>query len=239
MTDLSKKAKDAIKRMNEVRNFPDGTDGCSRHTAMIAEQLADGKLDAMLTDEPEHCAISLALTVAMLWEARAALDIAEAEKRAAVAAAVDELSTYLVKTAENYYTKAGEAQGAVRTFASAIPEWAEDFADTDALAEYAEKVRAEERERLGPLGDILFDAVRAAHKAMQKFPQPNYVISKWAEETGEVTKAAIHFAERRETIENVRGEIVQALAMLHRMMVEGDEVHNMPPLAAAIRGEEE
>lgn len=85
---------------------------------------------------------------------------------------------------------------------------------------------------LGPIAEILADAVVAAEKAMLKFPQPNYVISKWAEETGEVTKALIHTAEGRETWANVRGEIVQSLAMLHRLMVEGDQVHGLPPLTA-------
>jgi chromosome segregation ATPase len=77
---------------------------------------------------------------------------------------------------------------------------------------------------------LIPDAIAAAEKAMTKFPQPNYVISKWAEETGEVTKALIHAAEGRETWENVRGELVQSLAMLHRLFVEGDQVHNLPPL---------
>lgn len=83
---------------------------------------------------------------------------------------------------------------------------------------------------LGPIVELLPEAVAAAEKAMIKYPQPSYVISKWAEETGEVTKAAIHFAEGRETPENVRAEIIQALAMLHRLLVEGDQVHGLPPL---------
>jgi hypothetical protein len=93
--------------------------------------------------------------------------------------------------------------------------------------------------RLGPIADILPDAVAAAEKAMRKFPQPNYVISKWAEETGEVTKDLIHMAEGRQTPDKLRGEIVQALAMLHRLLIEGDQVHGLPPLAegfAAVKG---
>lgn len=79
----------------------------------------------------------------------------------------------------------------------------------------------------------LVEAARAeADKAMRKFPQPNYVISKLAEEAGEVVKAAIHCAEGREKPENVRAEIVQAMAMLIRLYVEGDQVHGLPALAA-------
>jgi len=70
-----------------------------------------------------------------------------------------------------------------------------------------------------------------AEKAMKKFPQPNYVISKIAEEAGEVVKSAIHCAEGRETPENVRGEMRQLIAMLYRLWVEGDQVHGL----AAIR----
>ena len=71
-----------------------------------------------------------------------------------------------------------------------------------------------------------------AQRAMTKFPQPNYVISKVAEEAGEVVKAAIHCAEGRETPENVKLEIVQAIAMLIRLYVEGDQVHGLPAIAA-------
>lgn len=78
---------------------------------------------------------------------------------------------------------------------------------------------------------FLFDgAFLEAVKAMQKFPQPNYVISKVAEEAGEVVKAAIHCAEGRETKENVHAEIKQAIAMLIRLYLEGDQVHGLPPI---------
>ena len=90
--------------------------------------------------------------------------------------------------------------------------------------------------RLPPAPDAvarLVEAARAeADKAMRKYPQPNYVISKVAEEAGEVVKAAIHCAEGRETPEAVIGEIKQAMAMLIRLYIEGDQVHGLPPLAA-------
>jgi hypothetical protein len=80
---------------------------------------------------------------------------------------------------------------------------------------------------------LFVDAWAEAEKAMRKFPQPNYVISKVAEEAGEVVKAAIHCAEGRETAANVVAEIKQAMAMLIRLYVEGDQVHGLPPLTAA------
>lgn len=80
------------------------------------------------------------------------------------------------------------------------------------------------------LQTLLTDAHIEAVTAMQNFPQPNYVISKVAEEAGEVVKAAIHCAEGRETKENVRAEIKQAMAMLMRLYLEGDQVHGLPPI---------
>ena len=80
--------------------------------------------------------------------------------------------------------------------------------------------------------DVLVYAAKAeALRAMRKFPQPNYVISKFAEEAGEVVKAAIHCAEGRESASNVRAEMKQAIAMLYRLWVEGDAVHGLLALA--------
>lgn len=80
---------------------------------------------------------------------------------------------------------------------------------------------------------LIVDAMDEADRAMRKFPQPNYVISKIAEEAGEVVKAAIHCAEGRETVENLRGEMKQAIAMLYRLWVEGDQVHGLQPVRPA------
>ncbi len=85
--------------------------------------------------------------------------------------------------------------------------------------------------------DALFTAAKVeAQKAMRKFPQPNYVISKVAEEAGEVVKAAIHAAENRETREAVLGEVVQCMAMLIRLCIEGDQVHGLAALLPAEAG---
>jgi len=81
---------------------------------------------------------------------------------------------------------------------------------------------------------LILDAMAEAMKAMRKFPQPNYVISKFAEEAGEVVKAAIHCAEGRETAENVRGEMKQTIAMLYRLWIEGDQVHGLKPISALL-----
>ncbi len=76
---------------------------------------------------------------------------------------------------------------------------------------------------------LVDEAKAEAEKAIMKFPQPNYVISKIAEEAGEVVKAAIHCAESRETWENLREEMKQCIAMLYRLWIEGDQIHGLPP----------
>ena len=81
------------------------------------------------------------------------------------------------------------------------------------------------------------DAHNAAQNAVKKFPQPNYVLLKVAEESGEVIKAAVHFAEGRDTATHVREEIVQAMAMLMRLYLEGDGVNGVPPIHAAYQKE--
>lgn len=76
----------------------------------------------------------------------------------------------------------------------------------------------------------LVAAARArADKAMRIFPQPNYVLNKVAEESGEVIKAVIHYTEGREEWANVEGEIIDNLAMLIRLVVEGDQVIGFTP----------
>lgn len=74
-------------------------------------------------------------------------------------------------------------------------------------------------------------AIGEAEKAIQRYPQPNYVISKLAEEAGEAVKAAIHCAEGREPMQSVRDELRQVIAMAYRLWVEGDQVHGLPPVA--------
>lgn len=64
---------------------------------------------------------------------------------------------------------------------------------------------------------------------MRRFPQPNYVLNKVAEESGEVIKAVIHYTEGREEWSNVEDEIIDNLAMLLRLVTEGDQVIGFTP----------
>jgi hypothetical protein len=79
---------------------------------------------------------------------------------------------------------------------------------------------------------LVFKARQSAEKAMLKFPQPNYVLLKVAEEAGEVVQAGVHYAEGRETWEALEGEVVQTIAMLYRLVTEGDQVNGVIPPAA-------
>lgn len=71
----------------------------------------------------------------------------------------------------------------------------------------------------------------SADKAIRRFPQPNYVLLKVAEEAGEVVQAGVHYAENRMEWGQVEGEIVQLLAMLIRLVTEGDQVNGITPPA--------
>jgi hypothetical protein len=72
----------------------------------------------------------------------------------------------------------------------------------------------------------------AAAKAMVRYPQPNYVSLKIAEEAGEVVRGAVHYCEKRMEWAEVEGEIVQLLAMLIRFVTEGDQIIGaIPPPA--------
>ncbi|HGL6688681.1 TPA: hypothetical protein ACKF4R_004323 [Citrobacter amalonaticus] len=68
-----------------------------------------------------------------------------------------------------------------------------------------------------------------AGKAMRKFPQPNYVLNKVAEESGEVIKEVIHYTEGRGDWNKVEYELIDNLAMLIRLVTEGDQVIGFTP----------
>lgn len=111
----------------------------------------------------------------------------------------------------------------------------------DALAAQAardERMRKEGAKEAGIndyFGSLVGRARTAAAKAAIKFPQPNYVTLKIAEEAGEVVRGAVHFAENRMDWSEVEGEIVQLLAMLIRFVTEGDLVNGVIPPRAALK----
>lgn len=102
------------------------------------------------------------------------------------------------------------------------------------VAGIIEQVKAHFAEKRGQTGMDLFDdlvekAKARAAKAAIKFPQPNYVLNKFSEESGEVVKEVIHYTENRGDWARVEDEIVDLLAMTIRLLKEGDGVIGFIP----------
>ncbi len=70
---LDRQQRAVLKRMTDARRFPDNTDPCSRHVALLADALLREGFSYQVNEEPQHCGESMAYTVAMLWEARTEL----------------------------------------------------------------------------------------------------------------------------------------------------------------------
>ncbi|MGE0602186.1 MAG: hypothetical protein AB7O46_00185 [Xanthobacteraceae bacterium] len=111
-----------------------------------------------------------------------------------------------------------------------------DLKERDAVREAISVMTSSSRQAVLEEADYFASLVSraraAATKATAKFPQPNYVTLKIAEEAGEVVRGCVHYAEKRMEWSEVEGEIVQLLAMLIRLVTEGDQVNGViSPLA--------
>lgn len=112
---------------------------------------------------------------------------------------------------------------------SLVPEMADAI---EALQAQLAEVRDKALEETDYFGSLVVKARESAAKAAKKFPQPNYVTLKIAEEAGEVVRGAVHYAEGRMDWREVEGEIVQLIAMLIRFVNEGDQVNGITPPSA-------
>lgn len=82
-----------------------------------------------------------------------------------------------------------------------------------------------EDEKVRYLQNIALRGILRATSAMDKFPQPNYCLLKVAEEAGEVVKAGVHLAEGRDfSHDDLEGEVIDTIAMMFRVLLEGDQV---------------
>lgn len=125
-------------------------------------------------------------------------------------------------------------------------DWRKAFPDEVAVAERmkalvealekAQQRNAELEAQNDYFASLVAMARVSADKAIRKFPQPNYVLLKVAEEAGEVVQAGVHYAENRMEWGKVEGEIVQLLAMLIRLVTEGDQVNGITPPALCSSG---
>ena len=85
-------------------------------------------------------------------------------------------------------------------------------------------------DQINYIDDVLVKATASAIKACTKFPQPNYVLLKIAEEAGEVVKAGVHLSEGRDfTWSDLEGEVIQTIAMCIRLLLEGDQTMGLTP----------
>ena len=75
------------RRASRARSFPVNTCPASRHLHIMADCLTKKGGYPMLTEEPEHCAISIMSVLASLWEARTKL--AKYEKKNAASKGSD------------------------------------------------------------------------------------------------------------------------------------------------------
>lgn len=114
--------------------------------------------------------------------------------------------------------------------------WKAAGAELVEVLEKAQQRNAELEAQNDYFASLIAMARVSADKAIRKFPQPNYVLLKVAEEAGEVVQAGVHYAENRMEWGQVEGEIVQLLAMLIRLVTEGDQVNGITPPASCCAG---
>uniref|UniRef100_UPI00352A3B48 hypothetical protein n=1 Tax=Klebsiella quasipneumoniae TaxID=1463165 RepID=UPI00352A3B48 len=114
--------------------------------------------------------------------------------------------------------------------------WRKTAESTGEKLEKAKQRNAELEAQNDYFASLVAMARVSADKAIRKFPQPNYVLLKVAEEAGEVVQAGVHYAENRMEWGQVEGEIVQLLAMLIRLVTEGDQVNGITPPALCSAG---
>lgn len=169
------------------------------------------------------------------WERKA---ISNFEDCAEMSARIEELESQrkLAFAASNRWAdKFREAERRIAGLESQLK--AAENNEIDARCHIAE---LESRTVTAPQSDYFASLVAlarvSADKAMKKFPQPNYVLLKVAEEAGEVVQAGVHYAENRMVWKQVEGEIVQLLAMLIRLVTEGDQINGVTPPASCAAG---
>lgn len=138
-----------------------------------------------------------------------------------------------------YCPHCGEGEEHFAECADPETAWKAQQDKIDALVEALEKAQqrnAELEAQNDYFASLVAMARVSADKAIRKFPQPNYVLLKVAEEAGEVVQAGVHYAENRMEWGQLEGEIVQLLAMLIRLVTEGDQVNGITPPASCSTG---
>ena len=74
-----------------------------------------------------------------------------------------------------------------------------------------------------------FDEVQAEmDRARDMFPHSDLLLTAFSEEAGEVVKAVLDHYDNKGDLVEVRKELIQAAAMIGRLLEEGDPVHHLP-----------
>lgn len=66
-------------------------------------------------------------------------------------------------------------------------------------------------------------------RARGLWPDNNLLVTAFSEEAGEVVKAVLDHLAEKGTLEDIRKELIQAAAMIVRLLEEGDPTHGLPP----------
>ena len=68
------------------------------------------------------------------------------------------------------------------------------------------------------------------NRARKLHPSNQLLLTAFSEECGEVVKAVLNHYENKGTTDEVYFELIQAAAMIGRLLEEGDPSHRLPPL---------
>ncbi|WP_250134104.1 hypothetical protein [Citrobacter europaeus] len=169
---------------------------------------------------------------AINWEAAASLNVENQELKQSIAE-LEKAATEPVAYIEQSKLEA-LSRGVGAVYVKNTPELARPVALFTVSP--AQEFRTVTEPQSDYFASLVAMARVSADKAMRKFPQPNYVLLKVAEEAGEVVQAGVHYAEKRMEWEQVEGEIVQLLAMLIRLVTEGDQINGVTPPASCAAG---
>lgn len=99
------------------------------------------------------------------------------------------------------------------------------FSDSKVVSEIDSRLHLLARQ----FSKLVAKSLHEAEQASKKYPQPNAVLLKIAEEAGEVVRGGVHYSEGRMKWSEVEGGIVQLLAMLIRFVTEGDQKNGIVP----------
>jgi len=80
--------------------------------------------------------------------------------------------------------------------------------------------------------EFLSQCIEEVERARQLFPHPKHLLHALTEESGEVTKAVLNLYNDKDgaTINDVKEELVQLVAMAIRLYEEGDPMLNLPAI---------